>query len=222
MACDHGKVKKTYTDVMKNFSNISREVVQIYVSLCSCQNQNKRAARRKTIAVLSEGFNTRGIVKVLVMDKSDNHYHYILSYYDSYTKFLYLRPLVEKSVETITMILLEIFLMQGAPRLLQCPDMLISDVTQQLKALWPGCHILYSVADMDDGMPTKILECLQQWMHSTRGTSWSHGLYFVAHQLNSGTCHCFMFIFIYRSDKWRFGNHALLFTIWSTYDCRHR
>ena len=78
----------------------------------------------------------------------DIGYTFILNYQDHNTKFLYLRPLKNKTERGVAFELLTIFLIQAAPMVLQSNNgrEFVAEVIKELIQLWPECKIVHGSA----------------------------------------------------------------------------
>ena len=78
----------------------------------------------------------------------DGEFKWIMHYQDHLTKFSYLRALPNKKASRVALELLKIFLMQGAPMILQSDNgsEFIASIIQDLKDLWPACNIVHGRA----------------------------------------------------------------------------
>jgi IS30 family transposase len=76
---------------------------------------------------------------------SYNDYRYIMVYQDHMTKFVVLRPLKSKRETEVAMQILDIFLLFGAPNILQSDNgaEFTASIISQLKDLWPECKIVH-------------------------------------------------------------------------------
>jgi len=99
----HAASRNTWNSICECYSNISRDIVNKYVSLCSCRVNQQMPSRPEGITpLLSKTFNDRGQMDLI--DMQSNIYDgmtWILHYQDHLTKFSYLRPLQNKQVSTI-------------------------------------------------------------------------------------------------------------------------
>ena len=126
----HGGIKKTFEYCKKYAANIKKGHVEAFISICDICNANKQKRKNKlrspTKKIISSGFGDRGQVDLIDIQKilndfqcTDKRWKYILNYQDHYTKFCFLRGLRDKKAETIIKELKDIFLIIGAPKLLQ-------------------------------------------------------------------------------------------------------
>jgi len=104
----HAASRNTWNSIRECYSNISRDIINKYVSLCSCRvNQRMPSPPESVTPLLSKTFNDRGQMDLI--DIQSNIYDgmaWILHYQDHLTKFSYLRPLQKKHVSTISFVLI--------------------------------------------------------------------------------------------------------------------
>lgn len=99
-AVGHAKSERTHKMVSKKYSNISRNMVELFISLCPrCATTkvvpSKRLPRKP---IITETFNDRGQIDLIDMQSiPDGPFNWILHYQDHLTKFCYLRALRKKS-----------------------------------------------------------------------------------------------------------------------------
>ena len=108
----HGMGEKTFNEIKKKYSNISRHVCIMFVSICPLCAANKVVTTRKEPlkAILSDTFNDRGQIDVIDMQATpDGQYRWILHYQDHLTKFTYLRAIRKKSKLILEIILVIFF-----------------------------------------------------------------------------------------------------------------
>ena len=74
----------------------------------------------------------------------DGTFKWLLNYQDHLSKFIHLRPLVQKKASIVALELLKIFLVQGAPLTLQSDNgrEFVASFIVELKLLWPDCVVV--------------------------------------------------------------------------------
>ena len=96
----HGKAEKTWNAVKRKYSNVSRNICEMFVSTCpECVMKSSTSQTRKIPLqpILSNTFNDRGQMDCIDMQATpDGEYKWILHYQDNLTKFSYLRALRNK------------------------------------------------------------------------------------------------------------------------------
>lgn len=96
----HAGMRNTWESIRRSYSNVSRDVVNKYVQLCTCRVNQRLPSRPEGIKpILSKTFNDRGQIDLIDMQSNIyDGYTWILHYQDHLTKFSYLRPLRNKLV----------------------------------------------------------------------------------------------------------------------------
>jgi hypothetical protein len=114
--------------------------------LCEeCQLKKRKIASKGLVVkpLLSKDFNSRG--QVDLVDMQSMHDGDILHYQDHLTKFAVLRPLTSKLAAEVGFQLLDIFLLFGAPHILQSHNgrEFTANIIKELKDMWPDCTLVY-------------------------------------------------------------------------------
>ena len=90
--------------------------------------------------IVSKDFNSRGQVDLIDMQSmKQGEFRWIMVYQDHLTKFCVLRPLTSKRASEVAYKLLDIFLLLGAPCVLQSDNgsEFTAQIIVELKELWP-------------------------------------------------------------------------------------
>jgi len=123
----------------------------------------------------------------------DGDMKWILHYQDHHDKMSYLRAMPNKEAKTVALELLPLFLMQGAPVILQSDNgrEFVAKVIEELMKLWKDCKIVHgsprhpqsqgSVERANADVESMVL----QWMDGHNTTNWSWGIQFIAHKKNN-------------------------------------
>ena len=125
------------------YGNITREAVELFKSCCvTCQEIRKRPMTKGVVVkpILSKDFGSRSQVDLIDMQSSpQSNYKWIMVYQCHLTKFCILRPLTSRRAAEVAFQLLNIFLLFGAPAILQSANgsEFTATVIQELKELWP-------------------------------------------------------------------------------------
>ena len=104
--------------------------------------------------ITSTDFNCRGQVDLIDYQSCpDGEYKWVMHYQDHFTKFSVLRPLKSKRAAEVAYQLTDIFLLFGAPHILQSDNgrEFTANVITELKLLWPELkvdHITHRVKDL--------------------------------------------------------------------------
>ena len=109
----HGGLHKTYKELKKQFANISREIIKIFLNICEqCIVKKKRTETTKLVvkSVVTSDFNSRGQVDLIDYQACpDGEFKWIMHYQDHLTKFIILRPLKPKRAAEVAYQLNDIF-----------------------------------------------------------------------------------------------------------------
>ena len=108
------------------------------------------------------------------------------------TKFCILRALTSKRVAEVANQLMDIFLMFGAPHILQSDNgrEFTACVIEELKGMWPNLVIVYGKPRHPQSQGSverlncDIKDMLCAWLHENNTTDWSVGLKFVQFMKN--------------------------------------
>jgi transposase InsO family protein len=124
-------------------------ILELFKELCEeCQLKKRKLASKGRVVkpVVSKEFNSRGQMDLIDMQSlSYNDHRYIMVYQDNMTKFVVLWSLKSKRTTDVAMQILDIFLLFGAPNILQSDNgaEFTASIISQLKDVWPGCKIVH-------------------------------------------------------------------------------
>lgn len=143
---------------------------------------------------LTTDFNCRTQVDVIDLQSiPDGDFKWLLSYQDQGTKFLQLRPLQTDQVTEVAMELVKIFLIFGAPFVLQSANgrEFTAKVIGEVMNIWPDCKIVLGspspaqTPGNEESTNEEVENLLHTWMHDNNSTNWSMGCHFVQFQSNA-------------------------------------
>ncbi|XP_063411146.1 KRAB-A domain-containing protein 2-like [Mytilus trossulus] len=192
----HGGLHKTNKELKKHFANISREAIRIFTTNCEqCILKRKRSDISKLVVkpIISADFNCRGQVDLVDLQSvPDQEFKWIMHYQDHLTKFSVLRALKSKRAAEVAYQLLDIFLLFGAPHILQSDNgrEFTAHIITELKSLWSELVIVHGRPrhPQSQGAVERanadIKEMLISWMNDNDTRQWSEGLRFVQFQKN--------------------------------------
>lgn len=195
-AVGHGGLHKTYNELKKHYANISREILKVFLKMCNhCALKKKRSELSKLVIkpVTSSDFNSRGQVDLIdYQSASDKDYKWVFHYQDHLTKFSILRPLKTKTAAEVAYNLLDVFLLIGAPKILQSDNgrEFTANIISELKSMWPDLVIVHGRPRHPQSQGSveranaDVKEMLATWMHENNINQWSEGLRFVQFQKN--------------------------------------
>jgi len=134
--------------------------------------------------------NVRGHVSIVQLKDLADQNSLLLTYYDSKAKFVHLRPLKSRGVPEIAMELAKIFVVFGAPNILQSDERrdFLLKVIQKINTLWPECKIIHGKTHVEHkgkGHEYVMKSMLQSWVKKNGKENWEFGCYFVQMQINS-------------------------------------
>lgn len=117
----HGGRDRMKAEISKQYSNITQEIISIYLSLCEVCHL-KRSKTRKGLTVkpiVHKEFNSRAQIDLIDMQsEADGEFKFILVYQDHLTKFVILRALTSKTALEVSKHVKDIFCIFGAPSIL--------------------------------------------------------------------------------------------------------
>lgn len=127
-----------------------------------------------------------------MQSQSFNDYKYILVYQDNLTKFTVLNALHQKCAEEVTENLLEIYLLFGAPAILQTDngEEFVNAIIDKLHKDWPEVKIIHGKPRHKQSQGSveranrDVEEMLSAWLEEKKTTNWSLGLKFVQFKKN--------------------------------------
>lgn len=187
-----GRVKMEVA--LRNKLSIPRPAIECFIQCCKSCNEKKQGKHKIVVRpIVSKDFNERGQVDLIDFQSlPDKQYKWILNYQDHATKFLFLRPMETKRAEEVASNLLSIFLLIGAPKILQSDNgrEFVNKVILELKDLWPECIIVHGRPRHPQSQGSiersnqDVENMIRAWMADTNCKKWSVGLQFVQWQKN--------------------------------------
>ena len=192
----HGGGKKTIAEVKKKWSNITQEVCYLYISFCEHCHQKKARKVPKGLVVKPVRshhiFSRCQIDLINFQTLPDGDYKYIMTFVNHFSKFCVLRPLTTKRAEEVAANLLDIFLLFGAPAILQSDNgrEFVNGVIAELSTLWPELKLVTGRPrhPQSQGAVERLNGVIQDklaiWMQENNSKKWSVGLKFVQWQIN--------------------------------------
>ena len=147
--CEHAHISSGHggrdkmIQCLSRYADITRESIELFKYLCTeCQKKRKRASTKGVVVrpILSKDFGSRAQVDLIDMQSITKAEHkWIMVYQDHLTKYCVLRPLTSKCAAEVAFQLMDIFLLLGAPQILQSHNgsEFTASVITELKVLWP-------------------------------------------------------------------------------------
>ena len=162
--------------------------------------KKKRSETSKLIVrlIASSDFNSRGQVDLVDYQSCpDGDFKWAMHYQDHLTKFSILRPLKSKRAAEVAYQLTDIFLLLGAPHILQSDNgrEFTANIITELKLLWPELKLVHgrprhpqsqgSVERANADIKSMIIS----WTHENNNTHWSERLRFVQFKTKTRSYH---------------------------------
>ena len=188
---------KMVKEVNKKYANVTQESLSLFKSLCvECHRKRKRPTTKGTVVrpIVSKDFNSRGQADLIDMQSmKQGEFRWIMVYQDHLTKFCVLRPLTSKRAAEVAYQLLDIFLLLGAPCILQSDNgsEFTAQIIVELKELWPDLVLVHGKPRHPQSQGSverancDIKDMLVAWLGDNDTTDWTIGLKFVQFQKNA-------------------------------------
>ena len=190
VACGHGGRDKM-TKALNKYANITRDSIELYKSLCvQCQQKRKRATTKGVVVkpILSKDYGSRVQIDLIDMQSMcKGSYRWIMVYQDHLTKYCVLRPLTSKRAAEVAWQLVDIFLLLGAPQILQSDNgsEFTASVITELKVMWPDLLMVHgkprhpASQGSVERLNSDVKDMLIAWLSDNNSTDWPTGLRFV-------------------------------------------
>ena len=197
IATGHGGRDRMLKHLGPKYANITRDCIELFKSYCkACQEKVKRPKTTGVVVrpIISHDFNSRSQVDLIDMQASpQSQYKWIMVYQCHLTKFCILRPLTSKRAAEVAYQLLDIFLMFGAPCILQSDNgsEFTAQVIQELRIMYPQLKMVHGKPRHPQSQGSverangDIKDMLAAWLSDNNTQDWSLGLRFVANQKNA-------------------------------------
>ena len=149
IATGHGGRDWMVKELGKKYANVTRDFIELFKSMCiDCQRKRVRPMTKGVVVgpILCKEFSARGQVDLIDMQSlSHGSFKWIMVYQDHLTKFVVIRPLTSKRAAEIAYQLMDIFLLFGAPYILQSDNgsEFTAQIISDLKELWPELVIVH-------------------------------------------------------------------------------
>ena len=160
---------------------VMRPPVEIFVACCRVCNQKKSSVKKLVVRpIMSSAFGERGQIDLIDFQSL---FKWVLNYQEHTTKFVVLRPLKRKLALHVAEELLKIFLLIGAPKILQSDNgrEFVNEIIEELVRLWPECVILHGRHRHPQSQGSiersnqDIELMLQEWMSDNNSKRWTVG-----------------------------------------------
>uniref|UniRef100_A0A4W3GZE2 KRAB-A domain-containing protein 2-like n=1 Tax=Callorhinchus milii TaxID=7868 RepID=A0A4W3GZE2_CALMI len=197
IATGHGGRDRMIKELQHKYANVPTKALELFKSLCEdCQKKRKRPMTKGVVArpTLTEEFASGGQVDLIDMrSTSHSNFKWIMVYQDCLTKFCVLRPLFTELAAEVAFQLLDIFLLLGAPAVLQSDNgsECTARIVTELKQVWPNLTLFHGQARHPQSQGSvertnrDIKEMLGAWLSDNNAQDWTVGIKFVQFQKNS-------------------------------------
>lgn len=195
VAVGHGGRDRMLAETSKKYANITKEMIGLYLSMCSVCHQKKTKKKRGLVSkpILHSEMKSKCQVDLIdFQTQSDGNFKFIMVYQDHLTKFVLLRALQSKRATEVAYHLNDIFLTIGAPCILQSDNgrEFVNNVISELASLWPELKIVHGKPRHSQSQGSveranqDIENMIGSWMKDNVSTKWSEGLRYVQFMKN--------------------------------------
>ena len=184
-------------ELQLKYVNITTKSLELYKSLCEeCQKKRKRPVTKGVVVrpILTKEYSSRGQVDLIDMQAMPHSQNkWILVYQEHLTKFCVLKPLTTKRAAEVAFQLVDIFLLLGAPAILQSDNgsEFTASVNTDLKKVWPKLALVHGKPRHPQSQGSverangDIKDMLVAWLADNKTQGWTVGIKFVQFQKNS-------------------------------------
>ncbi|KAL7305521.1 hypothetical protein TKK_0002257 [Trichogramma kaykai] len=195
IATGHAARDRLLKETSRNYANVTRELITLFLGMCQTCNQTKTKKKRRLESkrILHDRIYARCQVDLIDFQshRVDN-YKWILVYQDLLTKFTVLNALKTKNAEEIAHCLVRIFSTFGAPCLLHSDHGrdFVHAVIRELKKLWPELVLVHgkprpSQSQTSVGISNQdIVSMIVTWLADNKTNTWVDALPFVQFMKN--------------------------------------
>ena len=196
IATGHGGRDRMTKHLNDKYANITRDALTLFKSYCAvCQEKTKRPVATGVVIrpILTHDLNSRGQVDLVDMQsKPCGSYKWIMVYQCHLTKFVIIRPITAKRASEVAFQLLDIFLLFGAPAILQSDNgsEFTAGVVKELKVMWPQMTMVNGRPRHPQSQGSverangDIKDMLISWRSDNNSQDWVVGIKFVQQMKN--------------------------------------
>lgn len=191
---EHPGMRAFWAEVSRHYSGIPQALTERYVKQCAlCSTHKGKSKQSPARPIVSTNFLTRVQVDLTYMGSiPDGGYKWICHARDHFTKFSWTSPLKSKSTSEVAKTLYNIFIVFGAPLILQTDNgtEFTSSIIAELMSLWPRTKIIRGRPrhPQSQGAVERanaiLKNKLAKWMEVNRSKHWTKGLPLVTHAMN--------------------------------------
>jgi hypothetical protein len=149
IATGHGDRDRMVKELGKKYANVTSDSIELFKSMCiDCQRKHVRPMTKGVVVrpILSKEFSARSQIDLIDMQSLPyGSFKWIMVYQDHLAKFVVIRPLTSKRAAEVAYQLMDIFLLFGAPHVLQSDNgsEFTAQIISDLKELWPELVIVH-------------------------------------------------------------------------------
>nr|CAG8617601.1 2599_t:CDS:10 [Entrophospora candida] len=194
---NHGGQSQTWKNIKKNWDGVKQDLIEQLVKKCTTCASRRNSVKPNLAAkpILASGFMSRLQVDLVdFSSQEDNGHKYVLHAKDHFTRFSWGYPMKTKSSKEVANHLFDLFMIFGAPTILQSDngkEFKSKDIIIELKNIWPNMKIIngrprhpQSQGSVECGNQTLKYK-LGAWMQDNNCSDWTFGLKFIIHSMNT-------------------------------------
>lgn len=194
----HPGMRAFWTEVSSRYWGIPQAITESYIKQCAlCSTHKPKIKQSSSRPIVSTNFLSRVQVDLTYMGNTpDQGYKWICHMRDHFTRFSWTSPLKSKSSVEVAKVLYNVFMVFGAPLILQSDNgaEFTSSIIKELMSMWPRTKIVrgsprhpQSQGSVERG--NAILKTkLAKWMEYNRSKRWTEGLPIVTRAMNVSIC----------------------------------
>jgi hypothetical protein len=193
IATGHGGRDQMVKELGKKNDNVTRDSIELFKSMCiDCQRKRVRPMTKGVVVrpILSKEFSARGQVDLIDMQSLP---HDSFKWIMVTIKCNVIRPLTSTRAAEVAYQLMDIFLLFGAPHILQSDNgsEFTAQIISDLKELWPELVIVLGKPCQPQSQGSveranyDIKDMLVAWMSENDTADWTVGVKFVQFRKNS-------------------------------------
>ena len=194
---EHPGMRVFWVEVSRRYSGIPQAITELYIKQCTlCSTHKSKYKQSPSRPIVSTNFLTRVQVDLTYMGSiPDGGYKWICHARDHFTKFSWTSPLKSKRPSEVAKTLYNIFIVFGAPLILQTDNgtEFTSSIIAELMSLWPLTKIIRGRPrhPQSQGAVERanaiLKKKLAKWMEFNGSKRWTKGL-LVTHAMNVSVC----------------------------------
>ena len=217
--CNHGKARTLMYEMRRRYSrSVPEWLLREFTAVCPDCIETRLIRKHLPAGhnpILSKNYGERGQADLIdYQSMAFNGLKYLLVYQDHFSKLVDCRSLPDKKKSTVARALLDIFLLLGAPRILQtdngkefvglaldCPlaEWDVGEVIEEISLLWPECKMVHGAPRHSPSQGSveranrKFREHIRAWLHTNRENEcrddWPLAAVFAKYHVNTAYHH---------------------------------